>query len=98
MYSLEKAPKENIPVTPFETIHSSCTNQTYLIHSTSSNICSINKTKFICSHKYRARATHKPTLSANQRYTGIKKYDEKPFFEQMGTMLNLLTTMLNNLK
>jgi hypothetical protein len=31
------------------------------IHSTRSNICSNNQTKFICSHKYRAKATHKPT-------------------------------------
>jgi hypothetical protein len=23
--------------------------------------------------------THKPISSANQQYTGIKKYDEKPF-------------------
>jgi hypothetical protein len=29
--------------------------------------------KFICFHKYRTIATHKPTSSANQQYTGLKK-------------------------
>jgi hypothetical protein len=47
-------------------------------HSTRSNICSNNQTEFLCCHKYRARSTHKPTSSANQRYIRLKKYDE-PF-------------------
>jgi hypothetical protein len=56
-------------------------NNTLLpIHSTRSNICSDNQSKFQRSHKSRARATHKPTSSANQQYTGLKKYDEKPFW------------------
>jgi hypothetical protein len=38
-----------------------------------------NQTKFLRSHKYRARATHKTISSANQRYTGIKKDDKTPF-------------------
>jgi hypothetical protein len=88
--------KENIPTSLFETVHS-CTNQTNLTHSTRSNICANNQTKFICCHKYRARSTHKPTSSANQLYTRLKKYDES-LFEQMGTMLNLLTTVLTKLK
>jgi hypothetical protein len=56
-----------------------CTNQTNLTHSTMSNTCSNNWTKFLCCHKYRARSTHKPTSSANQQYTGLR-YDEKPFW------------------
>jgi hypothetical protein len=35
------------------------------LHSTRSNICSNNQTKFLCCHKYRARSTHKPTSSTN---------------------------------
>jgi hypothetical protein len=42
--------------------------------------CSNNHTEFLRSHKYRARATYKPISSAKQRYTGIKKYDEKSFW------------------
>jgi hypothetical protein len=78
-YGLQGPAKENIPISPFETIHSSCTYQTNLTHSTRSNICSNNQTKFLCCHKYRVRSTHKPISSANQRYTRLKKYDEKPF-------------------
>jgi hypothetical protein len=45
----------------------------YRIHSSRSNICSRNqKKKIIRSHKCRARATHKPASSANQRYTELK--------------------------
>jgi hypothetical protein len=45
----------------------------------------------------RERITHKEISSGNQRYTGIKKYDGKPFWKN-GTMLNFLTTVLNKLK
>jgi hypothetical protein len=62
----------------FENIHSSLHESNK--HCTRSNICSDNPTKFLHFHKYRARATHKPILSANQQCTGIKKYDEKPFW------------------
>jgi hypothetical protein len=72
--------KENIPTSQFEDIHSSRTNQTNPIHSARSNICSSNQTQIICSHKHRARATYKPTPSANQLYAVIKKYYEKPFW------------------
>jgi hypothetical protein len=67
------------PISPFENIHSSRTNQTNPIHSTRSNIRSNNQIKFLCSYKYRARTTPKLVSSASQWYTGIKKYDEKPF-------------------
>jgi hypothetical protein len=40
---------------------------------------------------------HKPTPPARQRHTRTKNM-MKDFFEQMGTMLNLLTTVLNKLK
>jgi hypothetical protein len=69
--------KKIIPVSPFETMHSSHTNQTNK-NSARSNICSNNQTKFLCSHKYRGRETHKLTLPANQGYTGLKAYDEVP--------------------
>jgi hypothetical protein len=42
MYGLQGPTKENKPTSPFETIHSSYTNQTILTHSTRSNICSNN--------------------------------------------------------
>jgi hypothetical protein len=71
MYGLQGPTKENILTSPFETTHSSCTNQTNLTHSTRSSICTNNQTKFLCCHKYRARSTHKPTSSANQRYTRL---------------------------
>jgi hypothetical protein len=74
MYGLQGPTKENILTPPFENIPSSHTNQRNPTHSTRSNICSNNQTKFLHSHKYRTRATHK-----NQLYTGIKKYDRKPF-------------------
>jgi hypothetical protein len=67
---------KNILNSSFETIHSSCTNQTYHTHSTRSNVCSNNQH----CHKYKARATNK-SLSANKRYTkykNINKYVEKP--------------------
>jgi hypothetical protein len=51
--------KENIPTSPFEDIHPSHTNQTNLMHSTRSIICSSNQARMSCSHKYRATATHK---------------------------------------
>jgi hypothetical protein len=73
MYGLQGPTKENIPTSPFETIHSSVTNQTNLTYSTRSNICSNNQTKFLCCHKYRARSTHELTSSANHRYTRLKK-------------------------
>jgi hypothetical protein len=95
MYRAQRPTKENIPSSPIETIHSSRTNQTYLLHSTRSNMCSNNQ-KFLLFCKYRARATHKPTSSANQRNTGLKNM-MKSLFEQMGTMLNLLTTALTKL-
>jgi hypothetical protein len=79
MYGLQGTTKENIPTSKFETIHFSRTNQTNITHSTRSNICTNNQTKFLWCHKYRTRATHKPNSSANQRYTRLKKYDEKPF-------------------
>jgi hypothetical protein len=79
MYGVQRPTEENIPTSPVEKLHSSRTNQTNPIHSTRSNIYSNNETKFLHSHKHRAKATHKPTSSANQQYTGLKKYDEKPF-------------------
>jgi hypothetical protein len=79
MYGLQGPTKENIPTSPVETIHSSHTNETYLIHSTWNIICSNNQAKFLRFHKYRARSTCKPTSSANLRITGLKKYDGKPF-------------------
>jgi hypothetical protein len=42
MYGLQGPTKENILTSPFETIHSFCTNKTNLTHSTRSNICSNN--------------------------------------------------------
>jgi hypothetical protein len=54
-------------------ILSSSINQANPIHSTRSNICPNNTTKFLRSHKYRARGTHKPISSGNQRYGRIKK-------------------------
>jgi hypothetical protein len=39
-------------------------------------------TKFLSSHSYRARATHKPISSANQRYTRIKKIWWKAFLNK----------------
>jgi hypothetical protein len=71
--------KRNISTSPFETIHSSRTNQTNPIHSTMSNICLNNQTKFLRSHKYRVRAIYKPKSSVNQRYTGLKQLGVKPF-------------------
>jgi hypothetical protein len=56
-------------------IHLFVWNNTPLLHGSNrpytlnqSNICSNNQTKFLCCRKYRARSTHKPTSSANQRY------------------------------
>jgi hypothetical protein len=79
MYGLQRPTKENIPTPSSETIHSSCTNQTNITHSTRSNICSNNQTKYLCYHNYRARSTHKSTSPANQRHTRLKKY-EKSFW------------------
>jgi hypothetical protein len=98
MCGLQWATKENLFTSPFETIHSYCTNQTNLIHSTRSTICSNNQTKSLLrSHKYRSRATHKPNLSANQWQTGLKNM-MKSLFEQMGNMPNLPTTVFTKLK
>jgi hypothetical protein len=95
MCSLQRPTKENTHL--WSKQYTSRTNQTCPIHSTRSNICSNNRTKFLLSHKCRARATHKPTSSANQQNTGFKKYDES-LFEEIGTMLIILTTMLTKLK
>jgi hypothetical protein len=89
MYSIQGPTKENIPTSPF-----SCTDRTVTIHSTRSYICSNNQIKFLRSHKYRARAILKP-VSLNQRYAGIKKNVMEGIFKQMGTMINLLITVLN---
>jgi hypothetical protein len=71
--------KENIHTSQFKDINSSRTNQTTPINSTRSILCSSNQARISCSHKYRARAIHKTISLTNQRYVGIKKYDEKPF-------------------
>jgi hypothetical protein len=73
MYGLQGPRKKTYPLLQHKT------NKPYTIHSRST-ICSNNQTQFLHSHKYRARATHKPISSANQRYTGIEKYDVKPFW------------------
>jgi hypothetical protein len=44
-YGLQGPTKENIPTSTFEKIHCSCTNQTNIIHSTTSNIRSNNPKK-----------------------------------------------------
>jgi hypothetical protein len=93
MCGLQGPTKENIPPLRFKQ-YTFPAQIKQTLHWTRSNICSNNQTKFLCCHKYRARSTHKPISSANQRYTRLKKYDEKHFFLQLGTMLNLLTTVL----
>jgi hypothetical protein len=79
LYGLQGPTNENIPTSPFETIHSSCTNQTNISHSTRSNICSNNQTKFLCCTTNIEQDQHKSISSGNQWYTRLKKYDEKPF-------------------
>jgi hypothetical protein len=74
--------KETYPPLCPKIYPSACTNQTKPIHTTRSNICSNNKTKFLRSHKYRARARHKTISTRNQRYAAIKKYDEKRFLNE----------------
>jgi hypothetical protein len=78
MYGLQGPTKENIPTFPFKDMHSSSTNKTNPMHLTRSITCSNNQARMLWSHN-RARATHKPISSTNQRYAGIKKYDEKYF-------------------
>jgi hypothetical protein len=69
-YGLQGPTKENILTFSFENIHSSHTsNKPYTLNQE----CSNKQTKFFCSHKYRAGATHKRISSANQQYTGIKQ-------------------------
>jgi hypothetical protein len=48
----------------------------------------------------RDRSTHKPTSSANQRYTWLKRYDEKPFSanENYAAPPHSLTGVLTELK
>jgi hypothetical protein len=74
-----KSYKKSIPTTSSETVHS-CSNQTYPTNSTRNYICLNNQTKFLCTHKYRARATYKSNSSANQWHERIKELDEKPFW------------------
>jgi hypothetical protein len=72
MYGLQGPTKANIPTSLFEDMYSTRTNQANLIHSARSNMSSNNQTKFLCSHKHRAKFTHKSISPAKQRYTGIK--------------------------
>jgi hypothetical protein len=60
MHGLQRATEEDIATSSFEIIRSSPTNQTtYGTHSTRSN----HQIKFLRSHIYTAKATHKPTSS-----------------------------------
>jgi hypothetical protein len=88
--------KENISTSPFEKIHSSHTNQTITAHSMKSYICSNKQTKFFRSNKYKARATSKPMPSITSDVQELKNM-MKSLSEQMGTMLNLLITVLNRI-
>jgi hypothetical protein len=58
--------KKSIPITLNAKLHSSCTNQMHPTNSSRNYICPNNHVKFICAHKYRARATHISKSSANQ--------------------------------
>jgi hypothetical protein len=65
-----------------KSIRLSVWNNTLLLHksnnSTRSTICSNNQTKFLRSNKYGSRATHKPSLSANQWQSGLKNMLKSP--------------------
>jgi hypothetical protein len=90
MYGLQRPTKENISISPFETIHS-CTNQINHTHSTRGNICSNNQTKFLHCHKH-INQTHQQTSDIQDL-----KNIMKSLFEQIGSTLNLLTIMLTKL-
>jgi hypothetical protein len=52
MYSLQRPTKKKVPTSPFQILHSSCTNQTNLTHSARCNLCSNNQAQLLLSHKY----------------------------------------------
>jgi hypothetical protein len=66
-------------------------------HTTRSNICSNNQTKFLCCNKYRVKSTHNQSHQQTSDIQDLKNM-MKTLFKQMGTMLNLLTTVLTKLK
>jgi hypothetical protein len=79
--------KENLPTSLSENIYSPCTNQTSPIHPTRSNICPNNKTKLLLPIKHTSASSSIPKSSDREEL----KNRMKGLFEQMGTMLNLLT-------
>jgi hypothetical protein len=76
MYGLPGPTEENTPTSRFENMHSFRTNQTLYTQSVVT-YAQITK-KFLRSHRYRAKATHKPILSANSDIQKLKK-NYKPF-------------------
>jgi hypothetical protein len=47
-----------------------------------SDMCSSNQTQFLLSHKCRARATHEPTSSTNQRNIVLTQWYERLFLNK----------------
>jgi hypothetical protein len=96
MYGLQGLIKENIPTSTFETIHSSCPNKTSITHSTRSDKCSNNQQN---SYAPTNIAQESPINQSYQQTIDIQELRNmmKSRFEQMGTMLNLLTTVLTKL-
>jgi hypothetical protein len=97
MYGLQGPTKETISTSPFETIHSSCTNQINLTHQPRVTYAQITKQNSYAATNIGQDQHINQLLQQISDIQDLKNM-MKSLFEEMETMLNLPTTVLTKLK
>jgi hypothetical protein len=97
IYSLQGTAKEDLPPSSNQTIYSSRPHPTNHPHTARSILCTNHLSKSFC---YTNPCACPPANEPEQESNGISELTAlmKNLFDQMGTLLNLLTTVLTKLK
>jgi hypothetical protein len=98
LYGLQGPTKENTPTSPFETTHSSCTKQTLHTRPGVTYAHITKQDSYAPTNIEQGQHINQPHQQTSDIQKLKKIYVMKSLFERTETMLNLLTTMLNELK
>jgi hypothetical protein len=93
MYSLQGSSEENLSTPPSQNLHFSCTASTNHKHATYAQATKTFYTPIEIDDVQYINQPHQQNYDVHEIKNMVKG-----IFEQMGTMLNLLTTVLNKLK
>jgi hypothetical protein len=94
MYGLQGPSKENIPTSPFEDMHSSSQIKQILCIQPGVSYAQVTKQEFHVPTNIGQEPHIKQSYQQTSDMQELKNM-MKILFEQMGTMLNLLTTVIN---